>query len=57
MDEKLADKMGHAASALHWLGKCEESNTISLLCRLLRVQGIDDVLQFEKYVEAMYKKE
>lgn len=50
MGEDLADVVLRLSEVLRWLGKYEESNTLVLLSRLLRVESIRTEDQFEFFV-------
>ncbi len=50
MGECLADALLKVSSVLHWLGKYEECNAITLLSRLLRLHELDDLRKLEAYV-------
>lgn len=54
--ENLRDLLKQLSDILHWLGKYQEANIVSLLMVMLQCLKIDSYTQFKTYVEELEKK-
>lgn len=52
MPEPIWDQLFTAGKVLGWLGHHDESNACILLARLLKLKGIEEVEQVERWVES-----
>lgn len=50
MEEAIFEKLLEVSKGLHWLGKYSEANTCTLLSRILRKRGIDDLEKLGQWV-------
>lgn len=53
----LSEELLRAASVMHWFGKFEVANAITLLARLLRAKGIDNNAEFGAWVEETERRD
>lgn len=52
MDEKIYEKLEKVAAGLHWLGKYDEANAVSLTIRLMRHKEIRELRDWQEFVYA-----
>lgn len=52
MDEAIYEKLEKVAAGLHWLGKHDEANAVSLTVRLMRHKDTRELKDWQAFVEA-----
>lgn len=52
MPEKIWERLEQVSAGLRWLGRYEEANALNLTIRLMRTHGIEDLKQWEAFVDA-----
>ena len=50
MPEKIWERLEKVANGLHWLGRYQEANALSLTVRLMREREIETLEDWEEYV-------
>ena len=51
MGEKIYEKLAEVAAFLHWLGKYDEANAVSLTVRLMRHKDTRELKDWEAFVK------
>lgn len=53
MGEAIYEKLEKVATLLHWIGKYDEANAISLTIRLMRHKATRELAEWQAFVEGI----